>query len=107
MQIIKPAGSTAPQASMNNLRSMKSKRAETLRQPGYSADLNPQQLESPIQSEWTHGNPDKQESLGELTTGEEQLINMPVDTDEDSGFSLYGPQRPRPVPVGNFIDVRG
>ncbi|MCK4579225.1 MAG: hypothetical protein KAU50_10570 [Candidatus Marinimicrobia bacterium] len=107
MQIIKPAGTTAPQASLNNLRSMKSERTETLRRSGHSEDLSPQQLESPIQSEWTNGDPGPKESLGALTAGEEQLINLMFDADEDSGVSLYGPKRPRPVPIGNFIDMRG
>lgn len=64
-------------------------------------------LEAPIQNRWQKQAQGDETEESILTSGEKGIIDLMFNVPEDNGQKSYGPQRPRPVPIGNFIDLRG
>ncbi len=73
--------------------------------PAAEVDFN--ELEAPIQSQWQK--PAGEENAAEevLTNGEKQIIDLMFNFPDGADQRSYGPRKPRPVPIGNFVDLRG
>ena len=74
-------------------------------QPAEGIDVN--HLEAPIQNRWQDQAQRDEIDESVLTTGEKMIIDLMFNVPEGGGQKSYGPQRPRPVSVGTFIDLRG
>ncbi len=64
-------------------------------------------LEAPIQNRWQNPAQGDETEESVLTTGEKSIIDLMFNIPDGTGQKSYGPQKPRPVPIGNFIDLRG
>jgi hypothetical protein len=64
-------------------------------------------LEAPIQNRWQNPAQGAESEESVLTNGEKSIIDLMFNIPEGAGQKSYGPQKPRPVPIGNFIDLRG
>lgn len=73
--------------------------------PTGEIDFN--KLEAPIQNQWQKPAIMDEQTEELLTNGEKQIIDLMFNITEDTGRNSYGPRKPRPVPIGNFIDLRG
>lgn len=75
---------------------------------GQSADeVELSHLEAPIQNRWQNPAQGDETKESVLTTGEKSIIDLMFNIPDGTGQKSYGPQKPRPVPIGNFIDLRG
>lgn len=75
---------------------------------GHSAEeVEFSHLEAPIQNRWQNPAQGDETEESVLTTGEKSIIDLMFNVPESIGQKSYGPQRPRPAPIGNFIDLRG
>ena len=81
--------------------------AEAASKETSSVEMEFNKLEAPIQNQWQK--PDSEENLAQevLTNGEKKIIDMMFNFPDDAGQRSYGPTKPRPVPIGNFVDLRG
>ncbi len=64
-------------------------------------------LEAPIQNRWQNPAQGAESEESVLTNGEKSIIDLMFNIPEGAGQKSYSPQKPRPVPIGNFIDLRG